>query len=114
MITASNLNRLVTLKSYTYSQGDAGGSTPVLAEQIDNVWASIEQKGGNMNFNQAQMMEDATYQVTIRYKPQVTTNWNIEYEGQVFKINKIVLDNEAYKRYMIIDCTVSVSQQSWS
>jgi SPP1 family predicted phage head-tail adaptor len=114
MIAASDLNRLITLESYSYSQNDSGGLTPVLAEQLTDVWANIQQKGGDMRFNQAQMMADATYQITIRYKPQVTTNWNIIYEGQTYMINKIVLDNPAYKRFMIIDCSVSISQQSWS
>lgn len=114
MINASDLNRLVTLESYTYTQNDSGGTNPVLAEEIPDVWAIVEQKGGSMGFNQAQMMADATYQITIRYRPQVTTNWNIIYEGQIFMINKIVFDNPAYKRYMIIDCSVSISQQSWS
>lgn len=112
-INVSEMNRRVVLESYTYTQGDAGGSTPVLAESV-TVWAKVEQKGGSMSFTQSQLMADATYQITMRYRSGVTTNWNVVYEGQTFMINKIVTDTEGYKRYMILDCSVSIAQQSWS
>ena len=99
--------------SYTYSQGDSGGLTKVIAETFET-WAKIEQKGGTMNFSQAQLMADATYQVTIRYRAGVTQNWNIIYEGQTMQIKAITLDNPGYKRYMIIDCGLTIKQQSWS
>lgn len=112
-ISPSEFNRRITLTSYGYSVGDSGGLSPVEAETFDT-WAKWEQKGGNMSANQAQMMADATAQATIRYRPQVTENWNIIYEGQVYMINKITLDNPGFKRFMIIDCSVSIQQTSWS
>lgn len=107
-VRASELNRRVNLLNYTYVQGDSGGTSIALVDSI-TTWAKWEQQGGSMNANQAQMMGDATAQVTLRYRSQVTLNWNIVYEGQVFVINKIVFDNPSYKRYMIIDCSVSIS-----
>ena len=110
---ASELTRRITLTSYDFVQTDSGGVNKILAETFDT-WAKVEQKGGGMGFNQAQMMADASYQVTIRYRAKVTTNWYIVYEWQVFKIDKIVFDNPGYKRFMIIDCSVSIQQTSWS
>lgn len=112
-VNPSEFTRRIVLVSYDYSEGDAGGLTPVLAEEFET-WAKWEQKGGGMGLNQAQMMADATAQVTIRYRPQVTTNWNIIYEGQTYRIDKIVFDDPGYKRFMIIDCSVSIKQTSWS
>lgn len=112
-INPSDFTRRITLTAYDYITGDSGGITPVLVETFDT-WAKVEQKGGGMSANQAQMMADASAQITIRYRPQVTTNWNIVYEGQTYMINKIVLDNPGYKRFMIIDVSVSISQTSWS
>lgn len=112
-IIASDFNRRITLTSYNYSQSGSGGVSAVEAEIFDT-WAKVEQKGGGVNSNQAQMMSDASYRITIRYRPQVTKNWNISYEGQTFIINSISFDNPAYKRFMIIDCSVSIKQTSWS
>lgn len=107
-VSPSEFTRRVDLVNYTYVTGDSGGNSIALVDSI-STWAKVEQKGGSMSANQAQMMADATYQVTIRYRSQVTQNWNIVYEGQIFMINKIVFDNPAYKRFMIIDCAVSIS-----
>lgn len=112
-INPSEFTRRITLTSYGFTQGDAGGLSPVLAETFDT-WAKWEQKGGGMSANQAQMMADASVQVIVRYRPQVTTNWIIVYEGQYYKINKIITDLPGYKRFMIIDCSVTIKQESWS
>ncbi len=113
--TASELTRRVTMVSYDYVQASdgAGGVNPVIAETFDT-WARVEQKGGSMGANQAQLMADATYQVTIRYRPQINQNWNIIYEGQTFKIDKIVIERPNYKEFLVIDCSVSVQITSWS
>lgn len=112
-IFPSDFNRRITLTSYDFSQGDAGGVSAVEAESFDT-WAKWELKGGGMSLNQAQMMADASAQATIRYRPQVTENWNIVYEGQVYRVDKIVYDSPNDKRFMIIDCSVSIQQTSWS
>lgn len=112
-VTASELTRRVTMVSYDFQQMDSGGVNPVIAETF-KTWAKIEQKGGSMGPNQAQLMADATYQVTIRYRPQVNQNWNIIYEGQTFKIDKIVIERPNYKEFLVIGCSVSIQIESWS
>lgn len=112
-INPSEFTRRITLTSYGFNQGSSGGLSAVLAETFDT-WAKLDQKGGGMSANQAQMMADASAQFTMRYRPQVTQNWNIVYEEQTYMINKIVYDNPGYKRFMIIDCSVSIQLESWS
>lgn len=112
-VTASELTRRVTMASYDFEQKDSGGTSPVLVESFDT-WAKVEQNGGSMGANQAQMMADATYQVTIRYRPQVNQSWNIIYEGQTFRIDKIVIERPGYKEFLVIDCSVSIQIESWS
>lgn len=112
-MTASELNRLITLESFTYSQNDSGGITPVLAEQLTNVWAKVEELNGGNVINQGQDKNYADFRITIRYHSQVNENWNIIYEGQTLKIKQMQLDNTAYKRYMIIYCSTDI-QHNWS
>jgi SPP1 family predicted phage head-tail adaptor len=112
-MTPSQLNRLVTLESYTYSQNDSGGIAPVLAEQLTNIWAKVDELNGGNVINQGQDKNFADFRITIRYRPQVNENWNIVYEGQTLKIKQMQLDNTAYKRYMIIYASTTL-EQSWS
>lgn len=112
-VLPSEFTRRITLTSYDYVQGDAGGVSAVAAESFDT-WAKWEQKGGGMGANQEQMQGDENVRVTVRYRPQVTVNWFIVYEGQVYRINKMSFDNPGYKRFIIIECSVSIKLQSWS
>lgn len=112
-IRPSEFTRRVIIVAYDYVQKDSGGTSPIVAESFET-WAKVEQKGGSMGANQAQLMADATYQVTLRYRPQVNQSWNIVYEGQTFKIDKIVIQYPQYKEFMIIDCSVSIQIESWS
>jgi SPP1 family predicted phage head-tail adaptor len=113
-IAASDLNRQVTLQSYSFTQNDNGGVTPVLAEEIPGIWAKVDELNGGNMINQGQDKNFADYRVTIRYRPQVTENWTIIYEGQTLKIKQMQVDNTAYKRYWIIFASTSIQQQSWS
>lgn len=112
-IRPSEFTRRITMVSYDYVQTDSGGTNTVLAESFET-WAKVEQKGGSMGANQAQLMADATYQITLRYRPQVNQSWNIIYESQTFKIDKIIIKEPFYKEFFIIDCSVSIQITSWS
>jgi SPP1 family predicted phage head-tail adaptor len=113
-IAASDLNRQVTLQSYSFTQNDSGGVSPVLAEEIPDIWAKVDELNGGNVINQGQDKNFADFRITIRYRPQVTENWNIIYEGQTLKIKQMQVDNTAYKRYWIIFASTSIQQQSWS
>ena len=113
-INASDLNRLVTLESYDYSQNDSGGVTPVLAEQLAGIWAKVDELNGGNIINQGQDKNFADYRITVRYRPQVTENWLIIYEGKTLKIKQMQVDDTSYKRYLIIFASTTIQQQSWS
>ena len=113
-ISPSELNRLVNLVSYTYTQNDSGGLTPVIAEQITGAWATVDQLGGDARINQGQDKNFANYKIIVRYRSQMTENWMIVYEGQTMKIKQMQVDDTSYKRFWIIYCSTSIQQQSWS
>jgi SPP1 family predicted phage head-tail adaptor len=112
-IHASDFTRRVTMVSYDFAQGPTGGINKVLAESFDT-WADVESKGGSQYVTQAQVKNDSQWTVTIRYRPQVTENWNVIYEGQVFIITKISVVEPYYKKFMILNCSGSNQQESWS
>lgn len=110
----SELNQIISLLAYTSTQNDTGTVSATLIEQIDNVWAKIEQLGGHTDTNQAQQLSTANYRITVRYLPQLTENWLISYGNSVFKITQMQVDNPAYKRYLIIYCSITIQQTDWS
>lgn len=112
-INPSEFNRRGFLKAYTFTEGDAGGLTPVLSETKE-VWCKVENLSGSTRPTQGQLKSDADYKVTLRYNVAFTTNWIFNYEGMDMKIKSVSVDNEAYKRFMILYCSVSLNQESWS
>lgn len=112
-IRPSDFNRRATLKAYDYAQRDSGGTYGVLVESVD-VWCMVENLSGSTNPTQGQIKSDADYKVTLRYNAAFTTNWIFYYEGMDMKIKNIQTDLEGYKRFMILLCSVSIQQQSWS
>ncbi len=114
MINPSEFKSLVTFK--VYDNGKAIGGAPKRLSIIESleVWAKFEQVGGSTQPLQAQMMSDVTARITCRYNAAFTTNWVVIVEGQEYTIKFIKTDDPAYKRFMIIDCAVSLGQTSWS
>lgn len=112
-ISPSDFTRRITLTSYDFTQGNTGGISKRLAESFDT-WADVQSKGGSQYVTQGQVKNDAQWQITMRYRPQVTENWNVIYEGQVFIINKINVVEPFFKKFMVLSCTGSIAQESWS
>ena len=113
-INASDLNRLVTLEAYSFTQGSAGGITPELVESIANVWADVTQMSGGEQVNQNQDRNFSDYKIVLRYRPQLNEKWIILYEGQRMAIKQMQVDNTGYKRYWIIFCSTLIGQNNWS
>lgn len=113
MIKPSEFTSLATFKSYASGTNQYGGVTRSLQESIE-VWCKFEQISGSTQPNQAQMMSDVQARITTRYYPGFTTNWVVEFEGKEYTIKFIKTDTPNYKRFMIIDCAISLNQTSWS
>ena len=103
-----------TMKAYGSSAaGTYGGVTKELKESV-TVWMKFEKLSGNTGPTQAQMMSDDTWRATMYYNPAFTTNWLLEYEGQVYQINSCKADDPAYKKFNILEVSTSITQTSWS
>lgn len=113
MISPSEFTSLVTFKSYASGKNQYGGLARTLQETVTQ-WCKFEQLSGSTGPNQAQMMSDVTARITTRYNSGFTTNWVIEFEGQEYTVKFIKTDLPARKRFMILNCAVSLSQTSWS
>lgn len=112
-INPSDFNRRVMMVSYTFTQGSTGGVTRSLAESFET-WASVNSKSGSQYVTQGQIKNDQQVEIIIRYRPQITENWNVVYEGQTFIINNLSYDATGYKRFIILKCAGAIQQQSWS
>ena len=113
MIKPSEFTSLVTFKTYASGKNIYGGVTRTLAESLQQ-WCKFEQVGGSTQPLQAQMMSDVQARITTRYYAGFTTNWVVEFEGKEYTVKFIKTDLPARKRFMIIDCSVSLNQNGWS
>ncbi len=114
MINPSEFTVQGIMRAYaSTAAGTYGAPGKELKESI-TVWMKFERLSGSTSSNQAQMMSDATYRATMYYNPAFTTNWLLEFEGQVYQINSVKVDDAAYKKFCILECTTSLQQTSWS
>lgn len=113
MISPSEFTSLVTFKAYASGKNTYGGITRTLAETVTQ-WCKFEQVGGSTQPLQAQMMSDVQVRITTRYYSGFTTNWVVEFDGQEYTIKFIKTDTPNRKRFLILDCAVSLSKTSWS
>ncbi len=113
MINVSEFNRRIVLTAYDYVEGNSGGIVPIFKEALSK-WAKVEQKRGFTATAEAQQQSVMYYQVTMRYEKSVNENWIISYEKLTLKINDIDVKEEGYKRYQVLNCSVTLKFENWS
>jgi SPP1 family predicted phage head-tail adaptor len=77
---------------------------------LATVWAKVEHLSGRELQMAQQISPNITYEITIRYRGDITTNYRINYNGQYFNIRDIKdLDN--MHRWLFLKCEVRESEQ---
>lgn len=101
------LNRRITLKSWTQSQ-DLGGGNQSTVNASYTVWAKVEDRQGSQvnAHNAIDFVYD--YKVTFRYDPNrvVDSSFTIDYEDKQLAIKNLSYDNEAHKHWCIARCSL--------
>lgn len=101
-----DFNRKITLKSWTATQDEGGGSSAVnLASYI--VWAKIDQRFGTPFTSEEQQVWNYDYKITFRYERSriPKSNFTIDYDSKRLRINSISYENEGNRAYSVARCT---------
>lgn len=100
------LNRRVTIKSWTTTQDAGGGSTAVESGSY-SLWAKVEDRSGAKNNGQGQTVWNYDYRITVRYETSrvILSNMTVDYDGKRLAINEVSFDSEGSKRFVVLRCT---------
>lgn len=109
-ITISNLNRPVTINKYIYGQDDSGGNIKMLDESY-SLMADVQPINNNYVLEQLQIKYGEGYRITLRYEPSRLLNPNDEilYGGYIHKIQSVRIQEEAAKRFVILNTSIGNS-----
>lgn len=112
-ISISQLNRQITIKKYVFAQNDSGGNIKLLVLSY-NLFASVEPISNTYILEQLQLKYGEGYKIVIRYEPDrlLTPNDEITYNGYIHKIKGIRYDNEAQKRFVILNTSIGNTQSN--
>ena len=86
------------------------GGMGVTWSTMATVWAKVEHLSGRELQMAQQVSPDVTYETTIRYRSDVTTNHRINYGGKYFNILD-VKDLDNMHKWIFLKCEVRESEQ---
>jgi SPP1 family predicted phage head-tail adaptor len=117
LINAGDLDKRVTLRARTDSQGTAGGmvfSFSVFA----TVWAAIEPARAFKTFGGAQQQESHDTLIKIRYLPGVRSTMIVGYvtpesDTKFYEITGVRLDRESRRGYLYLQCVEKQGDGWW-
>lgn len=109
-ITIAQLNREITINKFIYGQDDSGGNIKMLDSSY-NIMADVQQISNNYVLEQLQIKYGEGYRITLRYEPSrlLTQNDEIVYGGNIHKIQAIRTQEEALKRFVIVNTSTGNS-----
>ena len=113
------LNRVVTIEVWEYSQDDAGGTTGSVVDSWQQRAAIIDRSGmsgGNSplrfgrtvttnNNNNAQQQFSYSTKVIVRFIRALQTNYTLLYEGFRYTIEEVNIDTQGHKNFYILRCS---------
>ena len=103
-MSIGELNRKVTIKSWTATQDAGGGSTAVQASSY-SMWANVQDRDG-IQITQGQAVWKYDYKVKVRYEAsrKIGSNYTIDYDSKRLKINSVSFKTEGQRKYAILRC----------
>lgn len=109
MQQAGKLDRRVTLQGVDITRGTSGGVVKGWAD-IATVWAAVRNLSGNERAASSAggQVAEARTEITIRYRPGITAQARVLYQGAVYNIrhaNNLMERNET----LILTCDTGVN-----
>lgn len=86
---AAGFDQRVTLQSRSIVKDDFGQDT-ITWETEATVWAQVQALRGREFFAAAQVQQEQTFKVHIRYRADVLTTWRLLWKGQPYDITAAI------------------------
>ena len=109
MIPAGQLKQIVTLQAPQHPTNKLGPA-PTTYVDHSNVRAKVRPLSNNEVARYRQVQLDATIEVTIRYRPFITTLWRIKFRNVTYSITSII--NYDFKNENLIIIAKNISSGS--
>lgn len=105
-MSIGQMNRKIKLKSYTYGKTAGGGPTKTIDKDLTR-WAKVENRNGRPFTSEAQGLYNYDLKVTFRAyaSEEITSQFFIEYENALYKIEELIKENEGKEFYLIARCS---------
>ena len=102
----AELNRRITIKSYTTTQDAGGGSTSTESASY-SMWAKVEDRTGQWIDGQGQLLWKYDYKITVRHELSriIKSNMIVQYDGKKLLINSVAPNSEGIRKYDILRCS---------
>lgn len=106
MTAIGELNRKITLKSWTAVQDAGGGSSPVNVASYTK-WAKVRARNGVPFTSEEQQVWNYDYEITTRYERSRISgsNFTIDFDGKRLRINSLSFENEGNRKWEVFRCT---------
>lgn len=88
-INAGDLNKRIQIYNKATTQNEYGAISDTW-ELISNTFANIKPLGGRELYNAKQLHEDATFNITVRYKSGLNTTMRFKFHDRHFDILNII------------------------
>lgn len=98
MVLSGELNRTVGIEVWTFTQDDAGGAIPELADSWEQKAKVLKRSGSQVN-NNSQQQWVADLVVFVRNLKTIRLNYTLIYEGDRYTINDVKVLDEGDKRF---------------
>ena len=92
------LNTLIELHAPTVTADGQGGFTTSYALD-SSVWADVRRTGGSRGTELAQQLSTEPFDIVIRQRTDITTNWLIKLDDKFLIIHSLTIDYR-YKEYL--------------
>lgn len=96
-----DLRKRVTIQQRTTDQDDYGQQLNQW-DDVARVWAGIEPLNGRELLAAAAVQAETTHTVTMRYRPGITPQLRINYNGRLFNILNVLDDNERHRTLTLL------------
>jgi SPP1 family predicted phage head-tail adaptor len=104
-----DLRSKIIIEEATYTDNGFGGKITTWTT-LATVWAKVEHLSGRELQIAQQISPNILYEITIRYRSEMSTQYRIYYSGQYFNIRDIKDLNNMHK-WLFLKCEVRDSEQ---
>ncbi len=96
------LNKRILLRQRIDEASQDYGVTPVYQNE-KKVWAKVRQVGATTYHESVQSDDTITHYITIRMRKGITSDYEVVYDGFVFRIKRL-RDLNSAGRYLLLEC----------